>query len=164
MKVTISLSGPPRGKGAGRAGIGGGGSARIFTDERTRKYESQLRFAAQQEMAGRSPTPQPVTVTVEARFQIPTTWSEKKRKAALAGHIWPTVRPDCENLIKALDAFNGVVWIDDKQIIAETVHKIYSERPGLTVVIETIEPRSALAVSPVQSAGPLFDQSALGAL
>ncbi len=140
LRIAIELAGTPRGKGAGRAAIGGNGHARVFTDERTRKYESQLRFSAQQAMAGRQPTAQPVVVIVEARVQLPATWSRRKQLAALARQVWPTTRPDCENYLKTLDALNGVVWVDDKQIVDERITKIYSEHPGLTVIVETVEP------------------------
>lgn len=116
----------------------------MFTDERTRKYESQLRFAAQQQMAGRLPTAEPVCVDIVVRIAVPTTWSRKKTIAALAGHIRPIVRPDVENFAKAMDGLNGVVWLDDKQIVEETIRKIYSDRPGLTITVETIDPGVAL--------------------
>jgi len=140
LRVVIELAGPPRGKGAGRAAIGGDGHARVFTDERTRKYESQLRFTAQQQMAGRPPTAQPLQVEIEVRLPIPTTWSRRKVAAALAGQIWPIVRPDLENFAKAMDGLNGVVWVDDKQIVDERIRKIYSDRPGLTITVATMEP------------------------
>jgi Holliday junction resolvase RusA-like endonuclease len=138
MRVEIRLDGPPRGKGAGRACTTAHG-ARIFTDDKTRKYEAQLRFAAQQEMAGRLPIPDPVMVRVQARFQIPTTFSKKKRADALAGLVWPAIRPDCENVAKALDGLNGIVWQDDRQIVIELISKVYGEQPGLTIVVETLD-------------------------
>jgi len=144
LRVVIELGGPPRGKGAGRASIDGQGHARIFTDERTRKYESQLRYAAQMQMGGRVPTAQPVSVVIEARLLVPQSWSKKKRLAALAGLLCPIVKPDCNNYSKTLDALNGVVGLDNKQIVDERVSKISSEHPGLTVTVETMEPPARL--------------------
>ncbi len=144
MRITISLAGPARGKGAGRAFQTAAGP-RIFTDDRTRKYEAQLRYAAQQQMGDRPPTEQPCIVTIQVRIAIPVSFSKKKRAEALNRLIWPMTKPDCNNYSKALDAWNGVVWADDKQIVSEHIEKVYAEQPGLDVTVETIEP-------------PLFDQ------
>ena len=138
--ITIKMSGPARGKGAGRAAVTGNGHAHVYTDSKTRKYESQLRFAAQQQMGDQKPTAQPLAVAIEARIAVPNSWSKKKRAAALAGRVLPTTRPDVENYSKAMDALNGIVWLDDKQIVDEHIAKIYSERPGLTIRIMTVVP------------------------
>lgn len=138
--IIITLQGPPRGKGAGRAAVTGNGQAHVYTDSKTRKYESQLRFAAQQQMGDAKPTAQPIAVAIEARIPVPSSWSQKKRAAALAGRVLPTTRPDVENYSKAMDALNGIVWVDDKQIVDEHIAKIYSERPGLTIRIMTVVP------------------------
>jgi Holliday junction resolvase RusA-like endonuclease len=166
MRVEIRLDGPPRGKGAGRACTTAHG-ARIFTDDKTRKYEAQLRFAAQQQMAGNLPTDLPVIVSVQARMQIPVSFSKRKRADALAGLVWPTVRPDCENLAKIMDGLNGIVWQDDRQIVIELISKIYAEQPGLTIVVETIEPAADLLVASLRLFWPnvnrAFDASNTGA-
>ncbi len=144
MRITISLAGPARGKGAGRAFQTAQGP-RIFTDDRTRKYEAQLRYAAQQQMGDQRPTELPCSVTIKISIAIPVSFSKRKRAAALNGDVWPIIKPDCNNYSKALDAFNGIVWLDDKQIVREFVEKVYAEQPGLDVTVETIEP-------------PLFDR------
>jgi Holliday junction resolvase RusA-like endonuclease len=138
--ITINLAGLARGKGAGRAAIGPNGSARVYTDAKTRKYESQLRFAAQQQMGDNPPTAQPVAVHIEVRFAVPTSWSKKKRLLALAGRVAASVKPDCNNFSKALDGLNGIVWLDDKQIVLEHIEKRYAEAPGLTIRIATVVP------------------------
>ena len=145
--LVVELAGPPRGKGAGRA-VSTARGARVFTDERTRSYESQLRYAAQQQMAGAPPTAQPLIVIIEARVPIPASFSRLKTLAARAGHIRPTTRPDCNNYSKTLDALNGVVWVDDKQIVEETVRKVYAAAPGLTIVIRPMAPPAVLSLAP----------------
>jgi Holliday junction resolvase RusA-like endonuclease len=141
LHVVITLAGPPRGKGRPRATVNPRtGFARVYTDDRTARYESQLRYAAQQEMAGRPPTAQPIRVMVEARFQPAPSWSAKKQQAALAGHIRPATTPDADNLLKCLDALNGVAWVDDRQIVDAVIRKVYAEAPALVVTIETITP------------------------
>ena len=68
------MAGLPRGKGAGRAAIGPNGHAQIYTDAKTRSYESQLRFFAQQAMAGANPTAQPIAVHIDVRMPVPRSW------------------------------------------------------------------------------------------
>jgi len=133
--LIIELSGPPRGKGAGRAAPNHRG---VYQDAKTRSYEAQLRFAAQQAMEGEPPTAEAVEVEITAYVAVPSSWSKKKREAALSGALRPTVKPDCNNYSKALDALNGVVWVDDKQIVAEHVWKVYGARPGLRIVISRL--------------------------
>lgn len=131
--LIIAIAGPVRGKGAGRAAVAGGGHARVYQDAKTRSYEAQIRFAAQQAMGEQPPTAESVKVRIEARLPIPTTWSKRKRDEALNGVIRPTVKPDANNISKSLDSLNGVVWVDDKQIVEEWVVKYYAETPGLIV-------------------------------
>jgi Holliday junction resolvase RusA-like endonuclease len=136
--ATIQLDGPARGKGRPRAAVLKNGHAHVYTDDKTVTYESQLRYAAQQEMAGRPPTAQPIALMMMVRFAIPTTWSRKKHAAALLGHVRPTVKPDADNTLKLTDALNGIVWQDDKQVVDVRVRKVYAETPGLLIEIHTI--------------------------
>jgi Holliday junction resolvase RusA-like endonuclease len=78
----------------------------------------------------------PLCVTVVAIFPIPESWSKRKKDDARRGMIVPGVRPDWENLAKTLDALNGVVWIDDKQVVDGRVLKQYGDRPRLSIEVE----------------------------
>src|SRR5215471_5367547 len=87
--IVIALAGPPRGKGRHRARINtssrtGVPFVQTYPDNATVRYESQLRYAAQQQMQGQPPTSQPLSVTVEVVLAIPESWSKKKRAAAAA--------------------------------------------------------------------------------
>jgi Holliday junction resolvase RusA-like endonuclease len=137
------------------------GRVTVATPDKTRTYEAQLRYAAQERMGERLPTPHPVRVNVTARFPIAESWSKKKRASALAGTIWPCTKPDSDNLLKCLDGLNGIVWIDDKQVVVATIRKIYSDRPGLTIEVDSLEP-AALPIAPraAVAAAPLFDRGA----
>jgi len=136
--LVIDLAGAPRGKGTGRAAPNHRG---VYQDAKTRSYEAQLRFAAMQAMEGEPPTPEAVEVEITAYIAVPSSWSKKKREAALSGALRPTVKPDCNNYSKALDALNGVVWVDDKQIVDERVRKLYSANPGLRIVVYVLPER-----------------------
>lgn len=137
--IVITLAGAPEGKGRPRFRAFQGRKGQVFasayTPAKTRKYEDALRFAAQQVMGKRAPLACPVSIVVHADMPVPASWSEKKRQAALRGEILPTTKPDWENIAKTLDAFNQVVFVDDKQVVDGRVIKRYSEKPLLRVEV-----------------------------
>lgn len=141
--VTIVLEGPPQGKARPRFRTvttkTGVTFASAYTPAKTRAYEAALSWAAKAAMRARSPLEGPLAVCVVARMPVPSSWSNKKRDAALAGVVRPTGRPDLDNLVKApLDAFNGIVWRDDAQVVECSVSKFYSETPSLSVVVSPL--------------------------
>lgn len=70
-----------------------------------------------------------VRLSIVVYFPVPQSYSKKKRGECIAGLIKPTVKPDIDNVLKAvLDAMNGVVYADDKQVFEVTVTKQYTER------------------------------------
>jgi Holliday junction resolvase RusA-like endonuclease len=99
---------------------------------------TKLHFAAERAMAGAALISGPLRVHIEDRRAIPAGFSKKKREQALGAVIFPVTKPDCNNVSKSLDALNGVVWIDDKQIVDEHSRKRYSDRPGITIVVSSI--------------------------
>lgn len=54
--------------------------------------------------------------------------------------LYPDVRPDLDNLAKAvMDACNQAkIWHDDSQVIALTLVKMYSNTPGAKITINMI--------------------------
>lgn len=132
MRYTITVKGAPRGKGRPRFTKDG----HAYTDEKTRAYEKKIRDAWQSEYK-ESPLEMPLDVYVLAYYPIPKSWSKVRQKEAEAGLIRPTVKPDADNILKMVDALNGVAWIDDKQIVAMSCKKHYSTEPRLIIDIET---------------------------
>ncbi|PVE25404.1 RusA family crossover junction endodeoxyribonuclease [Microvirga sp. KLBC 81] len=134
-RISIRLAGEPVGKGRPRFSTKSG---RAFTPSKTRSYEAQLKYAAQQAMGERAPLDGPLSVRVVASFPVPQSFSKKKRELALVHVLRPTKVPDCDNLLKTLDALNEVVWRDDKQIVDALVQKVYSDMPGLLILVEPL--------------------------
>lgn len=69
-------------------------------------------------------------VIVELIFFLPR---PKKPKCPV-----PITRPDLDNLQKKLlDGFNGILWVDDSQIVESHVKKRYADQdgPGLLVQV-----------------------------
>jgi Holliday junction resolvase RusA-like endonuclease len=53
--------------------------------------------------------------------------------------VHPTVKPDIDNIAKAIaDGGNGVVWADDKQIVRLTTLKRYGETPCVRVRVSAL--------------------------
>lgn len=144
--IVITLAGEPRGKGrpifAHRRAKDGREFMTARTPERTRSYESALQFAASEVMRGRPPVDGPLFVTMTAVFPIPASATKKLRAAMIAHEVFPTKKPDADNLLKCSDALNQIVWLDDKQIAGATVLKRYGEKPELRIVV-----RPAIAMS-----------------
>ena len=93
----------------------------------------------------------PLKVSVTASLAVPSSWSAKKRDAALAGIVQPTGRPDADNFQKAAwDSLNSIVWVDDSQVVDARIVKTYAEQPSLRIEVEPLE--AALIVSDSLSA------------
>ena len=72
-----------------------------------------------------------------AFYPIPESWSKSKKARAIQGEIVPTVKPDCDNVIKAiLDSLNGVAYKDDNQVIEINFIKKYSLKKDARIEVE----------------------------
>jgi Holliday junction resolvase RusA-like endonuclease len=139
MPITISVVGPPQGKGRARTFVKPGGHVGHYTPTATRDYEAMIRAAAQREMGNKAPWSQPVRFTMRAIFPIPASWSAKKRNAALTGGIWPAKKPDLDNILKAWkDALNGVVYVDDALVVRAEIEKRYGPQPLVVATVRLI--------------------------
>ena len=139
--LIFTVPGQPQGKGRPRIGRVGA-HARMFTPAKTVSYEGLIAHAAQQAMAGSPLFDGAVALTLALDCQIPASWSDKKRRAALAGEVYPTTKPDADNVLKAIcDGLNGVAWRDDVQVVDVAMRKRYAAVPCVRVDIRgTLEP------------------------
>lgn len=140
MRVTFKVPGKPQGKGRPRFSVGRNGKHIVRSDSKTSDYESLIAMCYVQQI-GKSKRMHegPLLVTLEADYEIPKSWSKQKHQDALSGQILPTVKPDLDNVIKCLDALNGIAWHDDAQIIGIIARKRYSETGQLQIAIEEAE-------------------------
>ena len=120
-RLTVVVPGPPGWKG--RARFSRQGFA--YTDAKTRNYEALLRDYAQEAMDGGPLMEGPVRVEVEALFPIPESWSKAKKRRAAEGGEFPG-RPDVDNILKVIDALNGIVWKDDRQVVSAWAGKFFT--------------------------------------
>lgn len=124
--ISLTVPGPPVAKQRPRVTKSG----HAYTPKETQHWESTCRILAYQAMRGTKPHEGAVSLTVKAWFPIPETWPKWKRKA----EPWATVTKDLDNVAKAvLDACNGVVYADDRQVVELHVSKHYDYTPRVEV-------------------------------
>ena len=114
-------------------------SGQAYTPKRTKEFEGFLKFQAIAMMLEKklNPIEGPIFATMVFGFACPKSASKKKREELLAGNH--TGRPDLDNLTKTIDAFNGIIWKDDSQIVSLTASKCYSENDFVLYAFYTEE-------------------------
>lgn len=139
--IAFCVPGAPQGKGRPRVGKIGA-HARLFTPQRTVNYEGLVAHAAQQAMLGAAPFTEAVGANLFIDCAVPASWSQKKQRAALAGEVLPTSKPDIDNVVKAIfDGCNGVLWRDDVLVVDTRVRKRYAATPCVRVEVwSVVEP------------------------
>jgi Holliday junction resolvase RusA-like endonuclease len=161
--LTFSLPGNPQGKGRARA-FRRGNHIGHYTPEDTRSYEGMIRDIAHREMNGRLPTTAPVRVTLTAVFDIPKSFSKKKRMLAMGNNIKPAKKPDIDNIIKAfVDAMNGVVFKDDCQIVMGEYAKVYGPAPLVVVTVRPLIEQAEVAAARKDAGGLPFSAATASA-
>jgi Holliday junction resolvase RusA-like endonuclease len=149
--LSLVIPGVPVAKGRPRITTRGG-HARAYTPAKTQRYEDLIRIAAAERMNGDKPFDEPITMTITAYVPAPKSLSKKKRQEAMDGTLKPPTRPDVDNYAKAaLDGCNAIVFRDDSLVTDLIVRKRYSERPRLTITVETDDPPADLLGGPALS-------------
>ena len=139
--LLFRVNGQPQGKGRPRSTQSG----RHYTPAKTRQYEAEIKAAAMKAavLQGWLKSDVPLRVHIGAWFAVPKSWSKKKRTAAMAGNLYPTGKPDADNIGKAVcDALNETAYNDDSQVVECVIRKRYcrseGEAPHITVFVERI--------------------------
>lgn len=111
-------------------------NGRTYTPTKTRAYADMVKgYAA---LAWRKePTIAAITAMILDVRPVPACWPKAKRAEALAGKVFPTARPDTDNVQKAIfDALNGLVYRDDAQVVGVVYLKEYGTEPRVEVTIQ----------------------------
>jgi len=147
--LALTLHGMPKGwsrAGHRIAGKEGALFVQTYTPTPMRKYQDSIRGIARAVMVGRRPLTGALSVSLRFRMPIPKSEPKWRREAMAAGEIAHIVKPDKDNLTKAVyDALNKIVWIDDAQITRGFQTKVYSLQPGIDVRIEALAPQEQAA-------------------
>ncbi len=135
--ISFEIPGPPVAKGRARS-FAKNGRIGHYTPDATVRYERLVGLLAAREMRGCEPFDCACELIINLFVQVPKSWSNKRRLDALGGAIIPTIKPDCSNVLKAIeDGLNGIVWKDDSQASDIIVRRRYSDAPRVMVMVKT---------------------------
>ena len=136
--IIIEHAGAIRGKERPRATIRGGRAA-VYTSAKQNRAEASVRASAMQ-VPLPAPFSGPVSVSVRIFRAMPVSWS-KKKKTALHG-CWIDGKPDSDNVLKTIfDAFNGLLWLDDKQVAKFDYEQIWADISSARIVVSALTPQ-----------------------
>lgn len=125
--VSFTVYGKPQGKARPRFTKSG----RVYTPKTTAEYEQAVTKAYIAAANGYRFEDKGVKVIISAYF-VPAKSSRRTK---------PTIKPDIDNIIKAiLDGLNGVAYNDDKQVVCVLATKSFSPFiPYVAVEISDVE-------------------------
>jgi Holliday junction resolvase RusA-like endonuclease len=139
MQIHFQVEGDPKGKGRPRFSRVGN-FTKVYTDKQTLSYEAMITAFAKQAMGVTDLLETPVSVFLYVRLPVPQSYSKKRREACLSGAEKPCKKPDIDNIAKTyLDAMNGVIFVDDTQVIGLHVTKVYATEAGVDVMVMEAE-------------------------
>lgn len=135
--ISFTVPGEPKGKGRPRVGMRGKKPI-MYTPPETVAYEERIMeealLAMDRELAAKIHGP--VRLELRIFHPIRESWPKKKQEAARAGQMVPTMKPDADNVLKAVcDALNGVLWLDDVQVVSVGMSKRFSDTPRLEITV-----------------------------
>jgi Holliday junction resolvase RusA-like endonuclease len=109
---SFTVEGKPQGKGRPRSTVRGG-FARHYTPAKTVAYEKLTAFRAREAYDG------PIHLgPVKLGIEMVIPWPASTSKAKRAVQSYAPVKPDIDNVVKAIcDGLNGVIYKDDAQVI-----------------------------------------------
>jgi len=103
------------------------GGVKSYTPKSTRTWEELVRYQA---LEHRPPRLLDDALELRAVFYLLRPKGAPKRRR------WPSVRPDLDNLEKAvLDALQGIIFTDDARIVRKVVEKRYGDPPRVEVSV-----------------------------
>ena len=139
MQIQFEVAGKPMGKQRPRFKRIGQ-FVKTYTPEETVNYENLVKYNCQEAMAELNFdgwfNDEPLEVFVLSCYEIPKSYSKKRNEDALHSRLFPTKKPDIDNLLKiVLDSLNGVAYHDDVQVISAHVDKKFAKSPTTKVIV-----------------------------
>ena len=131
MRVDFTIHTAPVSKQRPRLGKGGC----VYTPSKTKVFENIVALSY-----GNRPSfdDKYIRIRLKFKFEVPKSYTKKKRLEAIEGKIRPT-KGDIDNYIKAvLDGLNKKAWEDDRHIIGILAEKEYANESYIEVSIETV--------------------------
>jgi len=134
--VTFMVEGTPVPKGRPRFARRGK-FVSTYSPKTTVDYETKVSEAAQLAMGSSKPLETPVGAYIYITLPIPASYSKKRTQACLSGEERPTKKSDIDNFCKAVfDGMNGIVFVDDSQIVSLHSTKVYGTVGMVEVMVK----------------------------
>ena len=134
--VTFMVEGTPVPKGRPRFARRGK-FVSTYSPKTTVDYETKVGEAAQVAMGSSEPLETPVGAYIYITLPIPASYSKKRTQACLSGEERPTKKSDIDNYCKAVfDGMNGIVFLDDSQIVSLHSTKVYGTVGMVEVMVK----------------------------
>ena len=134
--VTFMVEGTPVPKGRPRFARRGK-FVSTYSPKTTVDYETKVAEAAQLAMGSSEPLETPVGAYIYITLPIPASYSKKRTQACLSGEERPTKKSDIDNFCKAVfDGMNGIVFVDDSQIVSLHSTKVYGTVGMVEVMVK----------------------------
>ena len=131
--MKFEVLGKPQGKARPRIGKFG-----AYTPQKTVLYEKTVKDTFKKQFPNFEPFTGEIKVKIEAKFEVPKSYSKKKREQLLQGAGY-THKPDVDNISKIiLDSLNGLAYVDDAQVTCLLVFKEYGYENKVIVELEEI--------------------------
>tara|TARA_R110002051_G_scaffold58024_1_gene107046 strand:+ start:12856 stop:13311 length:456 start_codon:yes stop_codon:yes gene_type:complete len=106
-------------------------TGRVFTDKKTMEAEKLIGIKCKAAKSGEI-WRFPIQLSLRFHFLPPKAYRGKVPD-------WRPKKPDLDNLTKLVkDACNGVLWVDDAQVVRLDASKIYSSRQGVEIYAREI--------------------------
>ena len=130
--ISLTIPGPPIGKQRARVTRTG----HAYTPAKTVNYEALVK----QTFAAKYPDFVPMAGPVRMGLWIMLMPSkETARKIKKGIKVYPTIKPDVDNVFKIIaDALSGLAFVDDKQIVESDLSKHYADRPMVEVIVKEL--------------------------
>ena len=136
--VTFEVEGDPVPKGRPRFARRGQ-FVQTYTDAKTIDYETHVALKARQAIGASEPFKGALTVFLYLRYAIPASYSKKRKEACLRGVEYPK-KVDLDNVYKSItDAMQGIVYLNDSQIVEAHITKVYAETAGANIMVQECE-------------------------
>lgn len=109
-----------------------------YTPKESLAYETEVALMAKSAMGTSEALETPVAAYIYINYAVPPSYSKKRREACLNGSERPTGANlgDIDNVAKQiLDACNGIVYKDDRQVVSLHVTKRFDSIASVHVCI-----------------------------
>ena len=135
LVVTFTVDGDPVPKGRPRFARRGQ-FVQTYTDSKTLEYETHVALKARHAIGASEPLKGALSVFLYLRYAVPESYTKKRKEACLLGLEFPN-RIDLDNVYKSItDAMNGIVYVDDSQIVEAHIKKVYAETSGANIMVQ----------------------------